>query len=237
MNKKLIALIIFFAIFPCLSDARLKKPEWKEGNYWKYEISLDKSKDVLTVKIEKKENVEYQNSSYEVFNISQISQKGGRRNSYIRTSDLATLKEIDFYEGKEMERIYSPPAHYFLYNIDVGEMISQFFKVENGGTVYISISSQCIGKEEIKINSQKYNCYKIVEKRRYGNENYSYVFYYSEKVGNWVKMKGLNESVEIILLETNYQIKKTPLPFPILLISFIIPLIFKKLRKYNQTSL
>ncbi|MEM1513384.1 MAG: hypothetical protein QXW78_01420 [Candidatus Thermoplasmatota archaeon] len=232
MIKKIITIAISFLIFFPLSEARLEKPAWREGNYWKYEISLNKTKkDVLTVKIEKKEIIEYENNSYEVFNISQISEKGSKRISYIRVGDLATLKDIDFYEGKELERIYSPPAHFFLYNIDVGEMISQFFKVSNGGTVYISIQSQCIGKEEIKINSEKYECYKIVEKRRYGNENLSYVFYYSEKTGNWIKMVGLNESIEIILLETNYNIKKTPLPTAILFFSLIISIIFRKMKK------
>ncbi len=237
--KKLFVLLFMMTLTLPLANAILEKPQWKPGYYWKYHITPDGGN--LTFKIESKEKIEVNNESYEVFNISQTSDRGEKRITYVRTTDFAILKEIDFYDSKRVERIYSPPTQIFKYDIDVGDFYIQSYKIlEYYGKKLISekqvnVQAMCVAKTNVDISLGKYECYKVVENRTYSygqrEDKNTYTFYHSPDLGNWIKMTANNGKIEIYLFETNYGQNKSPFPFAMLFISFLVLIFLKRIYK------
>jgi len=193
MRKLAIIFIVAVLAFPLVSASSLEKPDWREGDYWNYEI--------VTVGIERKEtssttivgmeNITVGNITYRCI----VARVKGFIDEllYYDEEDMGIVKETiyDNETNKTEEKIHNPPQFLIKYPIFIGKKWNTTVEWKNDSVI---LQLECVGKKDITAGAGKFDCYVIKMDYIFPNNTTNpsfYQFYYvSGKVGTIVRTEG-----------------------------------------------
>jgi len=116
--------VVAILVFPLVNASYLKKPDWKKGDYWNYEIGTVgvERKETLSITIVGMENVTVGNITYRCI-VARENIFSSERLEYYDEENLATVKEIiyDNKTNKTEEKIYNPPQSLIKYPVFIGK--------------------------------------------------------------------------------------------------------------------
>ena len=189
MKKLLVAFIIALFIFSLVNASSLKKPEWRKGDFWKYEMETigGKNKSIISTTIIGKEDVTINNITYHCI-VSKNNFSGEIRVQYLDEESLAIVKEIIYNNGAK-EKIYNPPSSLIQYPVFIGK---KWETNTNWKNTTITIFFECIGKKDITTKAGKFSCYVIRANYSFNGTISPYfyqVIYVSGRAGNIVRVE------------------------------------------------
>lgn len=226
-------------VFPLVNAATLKKPEWKEGDYWEHELVGNINEKVIT-RIFGIENLTIGGTAHNCI-VATVESNASRKIVYYDRESLAVVKEM-IYNDETEEKIYDPPLSLFKYPIFIGKKWNTTIEWMNTST---TIRLECNGKKEISTRAGKFDCY-IIKANYILNEtanSYFYqVIYASDVVGNIVRVESYANNTLVFyseLLSFHYSLfhEEEQQPFAIIVVIVVIVVFFSLLAliKFRRT--
>ncbi|HDH81483.1 MAG TPA: hypothetical protein ENF91_00150 [Thermoplasmatales archaeon] len=193
MRKLAIIFIVAVLAFPLVSASVLEKPDWREGDYWKYKdmnrrgISEERIIEILGT-----ENITVNNTTYHCI-VAKEETNTSKKISYYDEESMGVIKEVNYDNetNKTEEKIYDPPVSLIQYPVFVGKewnITVEELKANSTGKIRLD----CIGKKKISVPAGTFDCY-MVKTNQFPNESMNYYFYniiyVSGRAGNIVRIE------------------------------------------------
>ncbi|UCE38548.1 MAG: hypothetical protein JSW00_04775 [Thermoplasmata archaeon] len=239
-------------------------PKWSVGDTWKYEKSLDLVNTPYFYEVIHEVNdtlfIDVDGTNHKVYELEFTAEMlGTRSHHYISTSDLATVKSVDYFKvlGEEgtVVHIYYPPKKELDFPMYVGKTWTLTFSEDEYNDYYrfrVNLTrtyNYTVEEiEYVEVAAGTFECYRIKSEKHTGDVSY---IWYSSEVKNIVK-KASELTGQADLELTSYSVADISdegenniftLPYlmflifiPIIIVALIFGLVFMRNRKVKESN-
>ncbi|MEA2055148.1 MAG: hypothetical protein U9O96_08630 [Candidatus Thermoplasmatota archaeon] len=238
MRKLITVCMVAILAFPLVNASALEKPDWREGDYWEYEVMAGGGRisEERIVEILGTENITVNNITYHCI-VARDETNTSRETVYYDRESLGIVKEIDYDKetNETEEKIYDPPFSFVQYPISVGKEWNVTIEIESEKNSSGKVRFECMGKKKISVPAGIFNCH-MIKTNHFPNESMSSYFYnviyVSGRAGNIVMvesyfMGNLTYSSELTSFHySHYSPGGEERPYPLIIVALAVIAIF-----------